>query len=158
MYTLWEDWSYFEAFYFVFVSMSTIGFGDFVPNHPIFMMCSIIYLIFGLALTSMFINVVQIKLSDTFSNASAKIGATIGLMGDGESVDGATTPSGDIPSVHIPKLGTIGEAMNEDLSPSDIIELPPPDYDPNAPPPLLPKKSTLSMSEEKPKKKKGFFN
>lgn len=88
VYTLWEDWTYFEAFYFVFVSMSTIGFGDFVPNHPIFMMCSIIYLVFGLALTSMFINVVQIKLSDTFKQASNKIGATIGLtLGGGVATD-----------------------------------------------------------------------
>lgn len=74
-----EGWHFFDAFYFVFVSMSTIGFGDYVPNHPIRMMCSIIYLIFGLSLTSMCINVVQVKLSDSFRHASAKIGATIGL-------------------------------------------------------------------------------
>lgn len=78
-YTMWEEWSFFESFYFVFISMSTIGFGDYVPNHPMRMMASIIYLIFGLALTSMCINVVQVKLSDSFRQASAKIGATIGL-------------------------------------------------------------------------------
>lgn len=79
VYTRWEDWTYFEAFYFVFISMTTIGFGDLVPNHPIFMMCSIIYLIFGLALTAMFLNVVQIKLHDSFKSASKKISMTIGL-------------------------------------------------------------------------------
>ncbi|XP_067628621.1 uncharacterized protein [Eurosta solidaginis] len=78
-YCMWEDWTYFEAFYFVFISMSTIGFGDLVPKHPIFMMCSTLYLIFGLALTSMFINVVQIKLSDTFKQASIKLSSTIGI-------------------------------------------------------------------------------
>lgn len=78
-YSLSEGWSFFDACYFVFISMSTIGFGDFVPHHPIRMMCSIIYLIFGLALTSMCINVVQVKLSDSFRQASAKISATIGL-------------------------------------------------------------------------------
>ncbi|KAL9704030.1 hypothetical protein quinque_007548 [Culex quinquefasciatus] len=80
IYYTWENWSFFEAFYFVFISISTIGFGDFVPQHPIYMMCSILYLIFGLALTSMCINVVQLKLSDSFRQASAKIGATIGLQ------------------------------------------------------------------------------
>lgn len=79
VYSLWEDWSFFESVYFVFVSMSTIGFGDYVPKHPIFMMASIIYLIFGLSLTSMCVNVVQVKLSDSFRHATAKIGATIGL-------------------------------------------------------------------------------
>lgn len=79
VYSIWENWSFFESCYFVFISMSTIGFGDYVPNHPIYMMASIIYLIFGLSLTSMCINVVQVKLSDSFRHASAKIGATIGL-------------------------------------------------------------------------------
>lgn len=26
-----ESWTYFESFYFVFITMTTIGFGDFVP-------------------------------------------------------------------------------------------------------------------------------
>lgn len=33
LYHLWEqEWSFFESFYFVFISMSTIGFGDYVPT------------------------------------------------------------------------------------------------------------------------------
>jgi hypothetical protein len=79
VFTIWEDWSFFEAFYFVYISLSTIGFGDYVPNHPIFMMCTFIYLLFGLALTSMCINVVQEKLSATFQRAKLRIGATMGL-------------------------------------------------------------------------------
>lgn len=79
VYYYWENWDFFASFYFVFISMSTIGFGDYVPRHPICMIVSIIYLVFGLALMSMCINVVQVKLSDTFRQASAKLGATIGL-------------------------------------------------------------------------------
>jgi hypothetical protein len=79
VFTIWEDWSFFESFYFVYISLSTIGFGDYVPNHPIFMMCTFIYLLFGLALTSMCINVVQEKLSSTFQRAKLRIGATMGL-------------------------------------------------------------------------------
>jgi hypothetical protein len=26
-----EGWDYWEAFYFIFITMTTIGFGDFVP-------------------------------------------------------------------------------------------------------------------------------
>ncbi|XP_050304646.1 uncharacterized protein LOC126742127 isoform X1 [Anthonomus grandis grandis] len=79
MYMLIEGWTFFECFYFVFISMTTIGFGDYVPRDPWFMIGSIVYLVFGLALMSMCINVVQAKLSDTFKQASAKIGATMGL-------------------------------------------------------------------------------
>ncbi|KAF6209369.1 hypothetical protein GE061_015116 [Apolygus lucorum] len=87
----WEDdWSFFESFYFVFISMSTIGFGDLVPKNQMYMMLSIVYLAFGLALTSMCINVVQEKLSDSFRKASAKIGATIGLKVSDD--DGTISP------------------------------------------------------------------
>lgn len=96
IYVVWEEWSFFESFYFVFISMSTIGFGDFVPNHPMFMMCSIVYLVFGMALTSMCINVVQVKLSDSFRQASAKIGATIGLKVSEE--DGSLGPMTPLPT------------------------------------------------------------
>ncbi|XP_044312398.1 potassium channel subfamily K member 9-like, partial [Drosophila rhopaloa] len=79
-YTLVEsEWSTLDAFYYVFISMSTIGFGDLLPGNPFLVMVSMIYLIFGLALTSMFINVVQIKLNDHFKRASAKVGAKIGM-------------------------------------------------------------------------------
>ncbi|KAL1137957.1 hypothetical protein AAG570_009652 [Ranatra chinensis] len=89
---IWENsWSFFESFYFVFISMSTIGFGDFVPQNKMYMMASIVYLAFGLALTTMCINVVQEKLSDTFRQATAKIGATIGLKVSEE--DGTVTPA-----------------------------------------------------------------
>ncbi|XP_017753877.1 PREDICTED: uncharacterized protein LOC108546350 isoform X2 [Eufriesea mexicana] len=32
LFCLSEDWGFFESFYFVFISMSTIGFGDYVPK------------------------------------------------------------------------------------------------------------------------------
>lgn len=87
IYSWVEPWSVFEAFYFVFTSLTTIGLGDFVPEHPIFMMCSVLYLIFGLAVTSMVINVVQIKMSRNFIAASSKIGSTIGLNMTKEGIE-----------------------------------------------------------------------
>ncbi|XP_041985174.1 TWiK family of potassium channels protein 7 isoform X2 [Aricia agestis] len=120
-YNMWETWSFFESFYFVFISMSTIGLGDLVPDHPMFMMASILYLVFGLALTSMCINVVQVKLSDTFRQASAKLGATIGLKvaeEDGSLVP-ITPPPVEIAPVHKPnnieESKIKGEETKEDV-------------------------------------------
>lgn len=79
LFTFWEDWNLFEAFYFIFVSISTIGFGDYVPQHPMFMMASFVYLLFGLALTSMCINVTQEALATTLTDAKMKLGARMGL-------------------------------------------------------------------------------
>ncbi|KAL2730833.1 uncharacterized protein V1478_005246 [Vespula squamosa] len=102
LYNAWEEWGFFESFYFVFISMSTIGFGDYVPKHPMYMMCSIIYLVFGLALTSMCINVVQVMLSDSFKQASQKIGATIGfeIADEDGSVKPAPPPPVEVADIH----------------------------------------------------------
>ncbi|KAJ8709688.1 hypothetical protein PYW08_009692 [Mythimna loreyi] len=121
VYSLWEKWNFFESFYFIFISISTIGLGDLVPDHPMFMMASILYLVFGFALTSMFINVVQVKLSNTFKQASAKLGATIGLKvaeEDGSLVP-ITPPATEIVPVHKPKSETDESKSNKELDDND---------------------------------------
>lgn len=175
-----SDWSFFGSFYFVFISMSTIGFGDLVPANPFYVMVSMIYLIFGLALTSMFINVVQIKLSDHFKRASAKVGATIGMnmaseFGDGSQVK---TPS-EFASVHGSRLGPIEEDSHETSAngaanpntnstpPLTSILRPPRPLSPatvplDTPPPLLPRQQPQQQtppppSEGEAKKKYRFF-
>lgn len=184
VYSCWEDWTFFEACYFVFVSMSTIGFGDFVPKHPIFMMASILYLVFGLALTSMCINVVQVKLSNSFRQASAKISATIGLtLAEAEAEEearrslSATTPGSDSGpalvhqkpllkenSLDIPSQNDyppMGAASNNNNRNNDKAR-PQEDANQSPPPPMLPPKrvylnETNIKLETKPKKK-GFFS
>ncbi|XP_076028793.1 two pore potassium channel protein sup-9-like [Oratosquilla oratoria] len=64
----YENWDYLTSFYFCFISLTTIGFGDFVPGTDedasdqgaelSFIYCSL-YLIFGLALLSMCFNLMQ---------------------------------------------------------------------------------------------------
>ena len=126
---MWEsDWSFFNSFYFVFISISTIGeliekqvrkikfehfhfpsigFGDLIPSNGWHMVISIVYLIFGLALTSMCINVVQLKLSDHFRQASSKI---IGLqMAEAASQNSAPQSPSDLQSVRSTALADNNE-------------------------------------------------
>uniref|UniRef100_A0A034V826 TWiK family of potassium channels protein 7 n=1 Tax=Bactrocera dorsalis TaxID=27457 RepID=A0A034V826_BACDO len=164
-YSMWENWSYFEAFYFVFISMSTIGFGDMVPNHPIFMMCSILYLVFGLALTSMFINVVQIKLSDTFKQASIKLSTTIGIeLPPDENAEGAieNAEAGAETTVNLKMSPTaISPTSTTPANEFDLKVPPPAPPRPNSnnvseresPPPLPSRKQEVESSEVK---KKGW--
>lgn len=56
VYSFWEGWGFFEGFYFCFVSLSTIGFGDVLPNDQKFFIITIAYQMFGLAAMAMLIN------------------------------------------------------------------------------------------------------
>ena len=69
IYTRWENWTYFEAFYFTFISLSTIGFGDVVPDHPKNLMATSVYLLCGLALIAMVVTVVMEAVDSTIAKA-----------------------------------------------------------------------------------------
>ena len=56
LFTAWESWTYLESVYFVTVTLTTIGFGDFMPAHKKYFLALFIYLFLGLALVSMVIN------------------------------------------------------------------------------------------------------
>ena len=73
LYTSWEQWSYFEAFYFTVVSLSTIGFGDVVPDHPKYFMASSVYVVVGLALLAMIINVQMTAMHVTISKVTTRV-------------------------------------------------------------------------------------
>uniref|UniRef100_A0A0N5A336 Potassium channel subfamily K member 18 n=1 Tax=Parastrongyloides trichosuri TaxID=131310 RepID=A0A0N5A336_PARTI len=51
-----EGWSYFEAFYFCFITMATVGFGDIVPTDQFYMFFTMAYIILGLSLATMCID------------------------------------------------------------------------------------------------------
>ena len=63
LFLIWErEWDYFQAFYFFFVSLSTIGLGDVVPSKPNYMVMNFGLVIIGLSLVSMTLNVIQMNI------------------------------------------------------------------------------------------------
>ncbi|XP_029466607.1 potassium channel subfamily K member 18 [Rhinatrema bivittatum] len=51
---IWEeDWSYVDSFYFCFITLTTIGFGDIVPQHRNYFLLLSLYLITGMAIMCM---------------------------------------------------------------------------------------------------------
>uniref|UniRef100_A0A915A897 Potassium channel domain-containing protein n=1 Tax=Parascaris univalens TaxID=6257 RepID=A0A915A897_PARUN len=55
---LWENWTFMESFYFCFVTVTTIGFGDIVPQNVDFLPATLAYIIVGLIITTMCIDLV----------------------------------------------------------------------------------------------------
>lgn len=53
-----EKWTFFNGFYFSFITMTTIGLGDLVPGETLMLLCTI-YILIGLALTSTIIELVR---------------------------------------------------------------------------------------------------
>ena len=84
----WEGWTFAEGFYFSFITLSTIGFGDFVPGDAtlgansedgtaqLSMAC--LYVVVGLALVSMAINLMQ----DTIRNKVIELAMDLGIIDD----------------------------------------------------------------------------
>ncbi|KAF2356901.1 Potassium channel domain [Trinorchestia longiramus] len=58
MFHLLEDWQFLDAFYFCFITTTTIGFGDFVPSPASLRYCTA-YIMLGLAITSTVIELVR---------------------------------------------------------------------------------------------------
>ncbi|XP_058798668.1 TWiK family of potassium channels protein 7-like isoform X2 [Phymastichus coffea] len=75
IFKLWEnEWSLFEAFYFCFVTMTTIGFGDVVPTKPNYMLFCTGYILIGLALTSTIIELVRMQYADSWKKLQSLSG------------------------------------------------------------------------------------
>ncbi|XP_059083028.1 TWiK family of potassium channels protein 7-like isoform X3 [Tigriopus californicus] len=94
IFTIWEDWTFFEAFYFCFITMTTIGFGDIVPNivgqeKTAYMLVCMIYILVGLAFTSTIIELVRRQYAESWRKmqeiraqiqAQLKLAATLRQM------------------------------------------------------------------------------
>ena len=81
LFTLVEpEWNYFIGFYFGFITLSTIGFGDYVPGFGLqsasqgrMVLCAL-YLLVGLALLAMCFDLMQEEVRRKFRLLGTKIG------------------------------------------------------------------------------------
>jgi len=79
----WEGWSWLDSSYFSFITLTTIGFGDMVPDHKKgygeirISLCSL-YLLFGIAMIAMCFNLVQVQVINNVKT----IGKQLGIVKD----------------------------------------------------------------------------
>lgn len=69
VFSRYEGWNYFDSFYYCFVTLTTIGFGDYVAlqndqalsNKPGYVILSLVFILFGLAVVAASINLLVLR-------------------------------------------------------------------------------------------------
>ncbi|CAG9539476.1 unnamed protein product [Cercopithifilaria johnstoni] len=79
---LWENWTFMESFYFCFVTVTTIGFGDIVPQNVDFLPATLMYIIIGLIITTMCIDLVGSEYIRDIHTYGRSLGRSFMMIGD----------------------------------------------------------------------------
>lgn len=119
-----EDWSFFNAYYYCFTTLTTIGFGDFVAlqktdalqRQPTYVAFTLMYILVGLTIMGAFINLVVLRFLAVSSDRLGKREVADGeeqvpkpkdpqedrdvLDGEGETAAAANTHRDDGNSIH----------------------------------------------------------
>jgi len=81
LFSIWEHWSFLNSFYFCFITLTTIGFGDFVPGAALKveaekekLISAAAYILFGLVLIAMCVNLMKEQLSQKVKRVANKFG------------------------------------------------------------------------------------
>ncbi|XP_078587728.1 potassium channel subfamily K member 18-like [Branchiostoma floridae x Branchiostoma japonicum] len=71
----WEGWDFLTAFYFSFITLSTIGFGDVFPEHQKNLLGFSVMILFGMAVLTMCISLAQNQTYKTIQRSLTKVKA-----------------------------------------------------------------------------------
>ena len=89
LFSTWEGWTYMDGAYFCFISLSTIGFGDFVPGSRYIyqvtgdidsqdanakLIIGALYILFGMAILGMCLNLMQEQIVVQVRNGLRRLG------------------------------------------------------------------------------------
>lgn len=110
----WERWGYFDAFYYCFITLTTIGFGDYVAlqkeralqSKPEYVVFSLVFILFGLSVVSAAINLLVLRFltlnteDERRDEAEAALSAAGAVRLEGDVI----TANGSIISGHGPDL------------------------------------------------------
>ena len=82
LFDIWEDWGFLNSFYFCFITLTTIGFGDFVPGLALNasaekkkLISAALYILLGLVLIAMCINLMKEQLTQKVKRVASKLGS-----------------------------------------------------------------------------------